>query len=296
MPASTPPSRKEIIAHIDGASRGNPGPAAYGVIVETSAGEHLASISAMIGTATNNAAEYRGLLAALDYALENQYSHLKVLTDSELLARQIEGTYRVRHPDLKPLHEAAREKIGRLQTFAIRHVPREENREADRLCNQTLDGKLQHKDPKAQRNQGSNDAEPSALPSQTSQNPIPAELEQIAQKVVDAAYRVHSTLGPGLIESVYETCLLYELNKRGLNVRQQVELPIEYDGIRINAGLRLDLLVEESLVVELKAIDGLLPVHTFQLLTYLKLSGLRLGLLINFNVPLIRDGIKRVVL
>ncbi len=147
MPASSRPAPDEVIAHIDGASRGNPGPAAYAVVMETPEGGHLTSLSEAIGTATNNMAEYRALLAALDYALAHEHLNLKVLTDSELLARQVEGAYKVRHPGLKPLYESAREKIGRLIAFKIRHVPREENREADRLCNQTLDGKLRRKNP-----------------------------------------------------------------------------------------------------------------------------------------------------
>jgi GxxExxY protein len=98
-----------------------------------------------------------------------------------------------------------------------------------------------------------------------------------------------------LLESVYEVCLAHELKRRGLSVERQVELPVEYDGMRLDAGLRLDLRVEKSVVVELKAVEALLPVHTAQVLTYLKLTGCRVGLLINFNVPLIRDGIKRIV-
>ena len=130
----------------------------------------------------------------------------------------------------------------------------------------------------------------------TNREPIPASTEEVARQIVDAAFKVHVTLGPGLLESVYETCLVHELRKRGLRVSTQVTLPIEYDGLVIDSGLRLDLLVEDAVVVELKAAERLLPVHTAQILTYLKLTGHRLGLLINFNVPLIKDGIKRVVL
>ena len=126
--------------------------------------------------------------------------------------------------------------------------------------------------------------------------PIPEGVNQAATRVVDAAFTVHSALGPGLLESVYEVCLAHELTKRSLKVERQVALPVSYDGIRLDAGLRFDLLVESCLVIELKAVETLLPVHEAQLLTYLKLSGYRLGLLINFNVPLIKDGIKRVVL
>lgn len=114
--------------------------------------------------------------------------------------------------------------------------------------------------------------------------------------MVDAAFAVHKTLGPGLLESVYEVCLAHELEKRRLTVVRQVTVPVLYDGVRLEAGLRLDLVVEDCVVVELKAVEALLPVHTAQVLTYLKLSGHRLALLINFNVPLIRDGIKRLAL
>ena len=113
---------------------------------------------------------------------------------------------------------------------------------------------------------------------------------------MDAAFAVHSKLGPGLLESVYEVCLVHELKKRGLVVERQIPLPIEYDGIRLDAGLRLDLLVESCVIVELKAVESLLPVHKAQILTYLKLTGHRLGILINFHVSLIRDGIKRIAL
>jgi len=125
---------------------------------------------------------------------------------------------------------------------------------------------------------------------------IPIVTERVATTVVDAAFAVHSNLGPGLLESVYETCLAYELEKRNLRAERQVIVPVVYDGRELDAGLRLDVLVDNCLVVELKAVEVILPVHTAQLLTYLKLSGHRLGLLINFNVPLIKDGIKRIVL
>jgi GxxExxY protein len=121
------------------------------------------------------------------------------------------------------------------------------------------------------------------------------EIDRLGKAVVDAAFRVHTELGPGLLEGVYEVCLAHELAKRGLKVERQVALPVLYDGVKIEAGLRLDILVEGKLIVELKAVENLLPVHKAQLLTYLKLSKRRLGLLINFNVPLIKDGIKRII-
>jgi len=111
--------------------------------------------------------------------------------------------------------------------------------------------------------------------------------------VVDAAMTVHSALGPGLLESAYEACLAYELRKRGLRVLSQVTVPVVYDGVQIDAGYRVDLLVEDAVIVELKAVAKLLPIHEAQVLSYLKLSGHRVGLLINFNVPRLKDGIKR---
>ncbi|QSJ18666.1 GxxExxY protein [Nostoc sp. UHCC 0702] len=130
----------------------------------------------------------------------------------------------------------------------------------------------------------------------TQREPISEQVNQVAKQIVDAAFAVHSQLGPGLLESVYEVCLIYELKQRGLDVAAQVELPVFYDNIRLNANFRLDLLVKKSVIVELKAVEAIIPVHKAQLLTYLKLSGYRVGLLINFNVPLIKDGIQRLVL
>ena len=126
-------------------------------------------------------------------------------------------------------------------------------------------------------------------------DPIPAETEAIATKVVEAAFKVHSTLGPGLLGSVYEACLCRELSKQGIPFQTQVSLPVIYDGLRLDAGLRLDMLVAETIIIELKAVEKMLPLFEAQLLTYLKLTGLRLGFLINFNVPVIKDGIRRLV-
>ncbi|MBC7228039.1 MAG: GxxExxY protein [Thermoflexales bacterium] len=109
--------------------------------------------------------------------------------------------------------------------------------------------------------------------------------EQVARAIVDAAYAVHNALGPGLLESIYEVCFCHELGKRGLSYRRQVVVPITYDGLVFEEGLRLDVLVEETVVCEIKAVEVMLPVFMAQLLTYLKLTGKRLGFLINFNVP-----------
>ena len=124
---------------------------------------------------------------------------------------------------------------------------------------------------------------------------IPDRTDEVAKEIVDSAFKVHRELGPGLLESVYEVCLAHELGKRGLDVRQQVKFPVTYDGEQLDAGLRLDLLIEDCVIVEIKAVETHRPLFEAQLLTYLKLSKKRLGLLINFNVPLIKDGITRLV-
>jgi GxxExxY protein len=126
--------------------------------------------------------------------------------------------------------------------------------------------------------------------------PIPVDAENAAKVVIDAAFRVHTALGPGLLESVYEACMLHEIRKCGKLVEKQVILPIEYDGLSLDSGLRLDLLVEKSVIVEIKAVEEINPLYESQLLTYLKLTGFRLGLLINFNVTHLKNGIKRLVL
>jgi GxxExxY protein len=124
-----------------------------------------------------------------------------------------------------------------------------------------------------------------------------AELHEnpISKEIVDAAYHIHSRLGPGLLESVYEVILAHELKKRGLRVQRQVAIPIVWEEVRFQEGYRLDLMVEEKVLVEVKSIVGIESVHKKQLLTYLRLMDKRLGILINFNEELIRDGIKRVV-
>jgi GxxExxY protein len=113
--------------------------------------------------------------------------------------------------------------------------------------------------------------------------------------VLDCAMRVHTALGPGLLESAYEVCLAHELSRRGAKVSRQASLPVVYDGIQLEAGYRIDLMVEDALIVEVKAVDKLMPIHTAQLLSYLKLAKVRFGLLLNFNVVHLKDGIKRVV-
>ena len=119
---------------------------------------------------------------------------------------------------------------------------------------------------------------------------------ELTAKIIGCAMKVHSALGPGLLESCYEACLVHELSKAGLSVRRQAELPVEYDGVRVDAGFRIDLLVEHVVIVELKVVDRVLPIHEAQLFTYLKLTGCRVGLIINFNVQSLKDGITRRVL
>ena len=118
---------------------------------------------------------------------------------------------------------------------------------------------------------------------------------EIATIIVDASLKIHRTLGPGLLESVYQATLSYELQERGMNVVQQVGLPVQYEDVRLEIGFRVDLIVNDKVVIEIKSVEALAPVHKKQLATYLRLMDLRLGLLLNFNVELMKDGIKRVV-
>ena len=137
--ADLPLSSPEIVAFIDGASRGNPGPASYGVVIQDAGGNPLDTLSQHIGEATNNVAEYRALVAALEYASSRNVRSVKIFCDSELVARQMQGRYRVQSPDLIPLFQRASALARGLGHFSIHHVPREKNREADQLANQALD-------------------------------------------------------------------------------------------------------------------------------------------------------------
>jgi ribonuclease HI len=130
---------KFIIAHIDGGARGNPGPAGYGIVVRDSAGKQIAELSEFLGHRTNNFAEYSALIAALEYARRNGHTALKVVSDSELLVRQMNGQYKVKSPDLRPLYERARSLVRQFEWFSIEHARREQNREADRLANEAMD-------------------------------------------------------------------------------------------------------------------------------------------------------------
>ncbi len=125
--------------------------------------------------------------------------------------------------------------------------------------------------------------------------PIPVRAEDAARASVDAALQVHKALGPGLLESAYEHCLAFEIARRGLAVQRQLALPLVYEGEKLDAGYRLDLVIDGAVIIEVKAIDALAPIHDAQVLTYLKLSGLRIGLLMNFNVALLKQGLKRFV-
>jgi GxxExxY protein len=126
--------------------------------------------------------------------------------------------------------------------------------------------------------------------------PLSEKEESIARKIVDAAFAVHNNLGPGLLEKVYEACFCHELAKKGLDFERQVDIPIVYDGITFNEGLKLDVLVEDIIICELKAVEEMNPVWQAQLLSHLRLTNKRLGFLINFNVALIKNGIKRIIL
>ena len=120
-------------------------------------------------------------------------------------------------------------------------------------------------------------------------------MNQVTEKVIGACIDIHKALGPGLLESAYEECLCHELSMVGLTFERQKALPVVYKGVKLDCGYRLDVVVENSIILELKTVEMLLPVHEAQLLTYLKLSDLTLGLLINFNVPVLRNGLKRIV-
>jgi GxxExxY protein len=121
------------------------------------------------------------------------------------------------------------------------------------------------------------------------------DIETIGREIVDSAIRIHTRLGPGMLEGAYEACIEYELNRRSLAVKKQVPMPLRYDGLMLDIGYRLDLVVEEAVVVELKTVQHLLPIHTAQLLTYLRSGSYKLGFLLNFNTIHMRDGIRRIV-
>ena len=141
---------------------------------------------------------------------------------------------------------------------------------------------MNHRDTEAQR--------------ETQRDPIPNAVNETSGVVVDAAFQVHQTLGPGLLESVYEQCLHYELADCGLDVERQVQVPLMYKKLQFDCGFRIDLLVNDQVVVELKAVEAVLPIHLAQILTYLKITGHRVGLLINFNQTKFKNGIHRLAL
>ena len=122
------------------------------------------------------------------------------------------------------------------------------------------------------------------------------ENDPLTEKIIGFAIGIHRDLGPGLLESAYEECLCYELEQGGLSFRRQVALPVVYKSVRLECGYRMDIVVEDQVIIELKTVERLLPIHEAQMLTYLKLSGIRTGLLLNFNVPALKDGIRRMLL
>jgi GxxExxY protein len=121
------------------------------------------------------------------------------------------------------------------------------------------------------------------------------DIENVAAQIVDSAVKIHTALGPGLLESAYQRCLIHELRKRGLKVESEISIPIEYDGISIDAGYRADVIVEDLIIVENKTVDAIQPVHLAQLLTYLKLSGCSLGFMLNWKVTRIKEGMRRMI-
>lgn len=125
--------------------------------------------------------------------------------------------------------------------------------------------------------------------------PVPPNVERVGKIILDASFKVHTALGPGLLESVYETCTAFEVKESGLSVTTQVALPVTYRDVKMDAGLRLDMLVENCVIMEFKSVEMMKPIYDAQLITYLKLTGIRLGFLINFNVVHLKDGIKRIV-
>ena len=124
---------------------------------------------------------------------------------------------------------------------------------------------------------------------------LPPEMNRLSGRILGCALRVHTGLGPGLLESVYAGCLAHEMAKAGLGFQRETWMPVEYDGVSFESGFRLDFLVEERVVVELKAVEAIHPVYEAQVLTYLKVTGCRLGLLVNFNVPTLKEGIRRFI-
>jgi GxxExxY protein len=122
------------------------------------------------------------------------------------------------------------------------------------------------------------------------------DFEPLSKTILDCAFEVHTLLGPGLLESAYEECLVYELRKRNLKVERQKPLPVVYKDIKLEIGYRIDILVEDTIIIELKTVDVIIPVHIAQILTYMKFSNIKIGLLINFNVKHLKEGIKRFVL
>jgi GxxExxY protein len=125
---------------------------------------------------------------------------------------------------------------------------------------------------------------------------LSADIEAVGRVAIDSAMKVHMALGPGLLESTYEHCLVYELQRRKIDFKRQLVLPVAYGELKLDAGYRIDLMLADAIIIEIKSVDTLLPIHRAQLLTYMRLSGCRLGFLMNFNVALLRDGLKRLIL
>ncbi len=193
-----------ITAYCDGGSRGNPGPAGYGVFIQNEAGAPLASLSEFLGTKTNNVAEYSGLLAALSWALENEARELRVVSDSELMVKQIKGQYSVKSPDLKPLHEEAKRRIAKLDRFEMQHVLRGKNKEADRLANEAMDKGMGRggAQPSQTRALPAGSTRPAGSPSQTPAKPAPWPAHTQQPKDVGPAAEVTGFVKNGVVHLV----------------------------------------------------------------------------------------------
>ena len=220
------PRSSEIVAHVDGGSRGNPGPAAYGVAIKTPQGKSVTAFAKFLGETTNNFAEYQGLLAALDYALSHGYARLRVLTDSELMAQQISGRYKVRSPGLKPLHDKAQAMIARLEAFSIRHVYREQNREADRLANQAMDDAEWGKSSRSPSHQPTfssfakeGNADRGVVGDAPPQVPAPSSVSPLASKTPPAK--------PLCISATFQNGVLHPHTQLPLLDGEEVELEIQ---------------------------------------------------------------------
>jgi ribonuclease HI len=199
---ATPPSNKDWInAHCDGGARGNPGPAGYGALIQDHEGMVLAELSEFLGIRTNNYAEYSGLLGCLQYALDHHYPRLRVVSDSELMVKQIQGKYKVNSPDLKPLWQEARNRIARLEAFEINHALRHKNKDADRLANEAMDRGMKRPHATGQAAPPPLKATPDPKKSEAPPNPYPKAEAMLRGFTKDGA--VHLLGGATLPDGIF---------------------------------------------------------------------------------------------